>query len=150
MGNYSFTDCFWFAHFFLSLIVIKILSSPQPIWFFDNLIVSTGLLQQQRREPCAGHTLASMSLCRLTSLSVGSPRVTEGGSHHNHCRGCELGGETQTSAVIFLRKRDWCWQVREGWGNRSSWFTAWRLLHATAFYFKAAQHSVKHTHLCGI
>lgn len=154
MGNYSVTDCFWFAHFFfLSLIVIIniIFAWTHVGFFFDNLIASTGLLQQQRREPCAGHTLASVSLCRLTSLSVGSRRVTEGGSHHNHCRGCELAGETQTSAVVFfLRKLDWCWQVCEGWGNRSSWFTAWRLLHATAFYFKAAQHSVQHTHLCGI
>lgn len=85
--------------------------------FFDNLIASTGLLQQQRREPCAGHTLASVSLCRLTSLSVGSRRVTEGGSHHNHCRGCELGGETQTSAVVFFEETGLMltslWRMRE-------------------------------------
>lgn len=104
--------------FFLSLIVIiNIIFAWTQVWFFDNLIASTGLLQQQRREPCAGHTLASVSLCRLTSLSVGSRRVTEGGSHHNHCRGCELGGETQTSAVIFFEETGLMltslWRMRE-------------------------------------
>lgn len=133
--------------FFLFLIVIKKSSSPKThVWFCGNLIVSTGLPQHWRQEQCAGRTLASLSLYRLTSLSGGSRRVTEGGSHQNHCQGCELGGKTQTIAA-FLRKRDWCWQVCEGWGDGSTWFTAWSLPHRTASYFKAEHSTVWNTQI---